>query len=137
LSTSKIKLMNPPGLFDPSAFGFSHVAVAPPGATLVFIAGQSGGDENGNYSSDFSDQLNKSFAHLRIALAAAGALPEDVVKITILSVDHDDEKLTLIAQAAEKMWGERKPTSTLIPVLRLAGKNMLFEIDAIAVIQNH
>ncbi len=137
MSKEEIKLLNPAGLFDPSEYGFSHVAIAPAGATVVYIAGQSGGDENGNYSSDFADQLKNSFAHLRVALAAAGARPEAVVKITVLSVDHNEEKLRLISQAAHTMWGERKPTSTLIPVPRLASKNMLFEIDAVAVILNN
>jgi enamine deaminase RidA (YjgF/YER057c/UK114 family) len=35
------------------------------------------------------------------------------------------------------MWpGNQKPASTLIPVPRLAGEGLLFEIDAVAAIPN-
>ncbi len=66
----------------------------PSGSSLVYIAGQYGADENDNLvSDDFAIQMKQSFANLKIALAAVSATPEDVVKITILSVNHDEEKL--------------------------------------------
>ena len=130
-----LKFLNPPGLNDPSNYGYTHVVIAPPETTTVYISGQYGADENGNLvSNEFSDQLDRSFANLKTALAAAGATPEDVVKITILSVNHDREKQRLISQARNAMWPDRKPASTLIPVPKLALDGMLFEIDAIAVI---
>jgi enamine deaminase RidA (YjgF/YER057c/UK114 family) len=59
------------------------------------------------------------------------------VKITVLSVDHDAEKQQLISAARNQMWsGDRQPTSTLIPVPRLAVEGLLFEIDAVAAIPN-
>jgi len=69
-------------------------------------------------------------------LAAVGATPEQVVKITVLSVDHDERKQKLISAARNKMWSDDliKPASTLIPVPRLAGDGMLFEIDAVVAI---
>ena len=82
-------------------------------------------------------QLEDAFLNLRKALAAIGAIPDDVVKITILSVNHDIEKLKLISAARKKMWpGDNKPASMLIPVPRLASDGMLFEIDAVAVVGN-
>lgn len=131
----KPQSINPAGLHDPSPYGYNHVVIAPPGATLVYIAGQYGADENDNLvSDDFADQLKRSFENLRTALAAISATPEDVVKITIFSVDHNAEKQRLISMARNAMWTGRKPASTLIPVPRLAVDGMLFEIDAIAVI---
>ncbi|MEM8810809.1 MAG: RidA family protein [Cyanobacteria bacterium P01_G01_bin.38] len=126
--------LNPPGLNDPSSYGFTQAIVVPAGATLAYIAGQGGGKPGGAYSDSFSDQVEQSLANLRTALAAVGARPEDVVKITVLSVDHTDEKLRLISAARNAFWPNQKPASTLIPVPRLASSGMLFEIDAIAVI---
>lgn len=88
-------------------------------------------------AADFAAQLKQAFANLRTALTAVGAIPEQVVKITILSVDHDAEKQCLISAERNALWqGERKPASTLIPVPRLAVKGLLFEIDAIVAISN-
>ncbi|WP_218107949.1 RidA family protein [Nostoc sp. KVJ20] len=95
-------------------------------------------DETGNLvAADFAAQLKQAFANLRAALAAVGATPEEVVKITVLSVDHDAEKQQLISATRNQVWsGDRKPTSTLIPVPRLAVEGLLFEIDAVAAIPN-
>jgi enamine deaminase RidA (YjgF/YER057c/UK114 family) len=65
------------------------------------------------------------------------SMPEQVVKITLLCVDHNAEKQRLISLERNAMWnGDRKPASTLIPVPKLAVDGMLFEIDAVAVISN-
>ena len=120
---------------DTSDYGFSQVVVVPSGTKLVYIAGQGGADENGNYGS-FTEQLERAFASLETALKAVEATPEDVVKITILSVEHNEEKLSLISAKRRSFWSHHKPASTLIPVPRLASDGMLFEIDAIAVISN-
>jgi enamine deaminase RidA (YjgF/YER057c/UK114 family) len=134
--TKEIQRINPVGLSDPSEYGFAHIIVVPAGASLVYIAGQFGEDENGNpVSDDFATQLKQAFSNLRTALAAAGATPEQVVKITLLSVAHNAEKQRLISIERNAMWkGDRKPASTLIPVPRLALDWMLFEIDAVAVL---
>ena len=133
--TQKIKRINPDELGSPTNYGFTNVVLVPSDRTLIFIAGQGGRDAEGNLG-DFAAQLKQAFTNLRIALTAAGATPEQVVKITILSVDHDASKQKLISAERNKMWGDDllKPASTLIPVPRLAGDGMLFEIDAVAAI---
>ena len=135
--TKKIQRINPAELGNPSHYGFTNVVIVPADKTLVFIAGQGGRDERGNLG-DFATQLKQAFSNLRTALAAAGATPEQVVKITVLSVDHDAKKQELISTERNAMWSDDlvKPASTLIPVPRLAGDGMLFEIDAIAAIPN-
>lgn len=132
----EIQRINPVGLYDPSPNGYTHVAIAPPGATIIYVAGQGGEDEKGNLVGDFAAQLTQAFANLRIALTAAGAHPEHVVKLTTLVVDHNESKLQQLTAVVQAMWGERAPTQTLIPVPRLALDGMLFEVDAVAVIPN-
>ncbi|HAA30800.1 MAG TPA: hypothetical protein DCE56_27760 [Cyanobacteria bacterium UBA8553] len=132
----EIQRINPVGLYDPSANGYTHVAIVPPGATLIYVAGQGGEDENGTLVDDFAVQLKQAFANLCVALTAAGASPENVVKLTTLVVDHNESKLQLLGVQVQAMWGEQTPTQTLIPVPRLALDGMLFEVDAVAVIPN-
>ena len=130
-----MQYINPPELGDSSHYGFSQAVIVPPGSQLVYIAGQGGADRNGDYGT-FTQQLKQSFANLHTALTAVGAVPEDVVKITILSVNHNEDKLKLISAQRRSFWSNHKPASTLIPVPRLASDRMLFEIDAIALISN-
>ena len=130
---SNVKRVNPPRMKDPSDYGFTQAVVVPSGSKLVYIAGQGGADEKGNYGS-FTEQMDRAFASLHNALTAVGATPENVVKITILSVEHNEEKLGLISAKRRSFWSHHKPASTLIPVPRLASDGMLFEIDAIAII---
>ena len=133
--TQKIQHINPQELGNPSNYGFTNVVVVPSDRTLIFIAGQGGRDLEGNLG-DFATQLKQAFANLRMALTAVSATPEQVVKITVLSVDHNAEKQKLISAERNKMWSDAliKPASTLIPVPRLAGEGMLFEIDAVVAI---
>lgn len=134
---SEIQRLNPERLADSSHYGYAQITIVPSGTKLVYIAGQLGEDKNGHFPSDFEGQLKQAFANLWIALEAVGATPEQVIKITVLSVDHDSEKQRLISAERNAMWqGDRKPVSTLIPVPRLAVDGALFEIDAIAAISN-
>ena len=132
--TQTIQHINPPELDNTSNYGFTNIVVVPAGKKLIFIAGQSGLDDRGHLG-DFEAQLKQAFLNLRKALSAVGVTPEQVVKITILSVDHDAEKQKSISAERNAMWPDAliKPTSTLIPVPRLAGDGMLFEINAVAV----
>ena len=129
------KFSNPESLFDPAPYGFSHVATVPATSQLVFVAGQ-GGEENseGQLSADFKTQVRHALQNVAIALQSKGLTMNAVVKVTTLVVDHDDEKLRIIIEAFGSTWpGRNFPVNTLIPVPRLALKNMLVEIDAVAV----
>lgn len=130
-----VTLINPPGLFDPSSHGFSHVATVPAGTRLVFLAGQGGETADGALSPDFRIQVRQAFANLKTALNAAGASTQHVAKQTVLIVDHSEEKLQVFGEELERAFGPGlKPACTLIPVPRLALDGMQFEIEAIAVL---
>lgn len=128
------RFINPVGLYDPTPNGYTHVVIAPTQGTTVYIAGQGGEDKNGNLADDFVTQLKQAFANLRIALAAADARPEHVVKISTFIVNHSESKLEHLTTEVFAMWGNQTPAQTLVPVPRLALNGMLFEIDAVAVI---
>jgi enamine deaminase RidA (YjgF/YER057c/UK114 family) len=124
-------IINPPGLFDPAPYGFSHIVSA---GRIVFIAGQGGEDPEGRYADGFEAQLTQAFANLATALRAADAEPRHVVKITTLLVNHDQGKLGPLSVAVRGLFGDHLPAQTLIPVPRLALDPMLFEVEAIAVL---
>lgn len=130
-----IQYKNPKALFDPTPYAFSHSAApAESEGKYVFISGQSGGEGlNHHLSKDFRTQVKISLQNLKMVLAEYGLEVKDVLKITILIVDHNQEKLTIWSEEIHKVWkGHQFPASTLIPVPKLALDNMLIEVDAVA-----
>ncbi|MFK5732595.1 MAG: RidA family protein [Gammaproteobacteria bacterium] len=133
--SSALQLSNPEGLYDPSANAYSHVAEVQAGSRLLFIAGQGGEDAQGNLSPLFAEQARQALANLRLALASKGAGLAQVCKLTLLIVEHDQQRLRQWVAEADRAWGtQMKPTCTLIPVPRLALDGMLVEIDAVAAV---
>ena len=129
-----ITRLNPDGLADPSYHGYSQVTSVSAGMRLIFVAGQLGDGPNGERAESFEGQVQTAFDNLRIALEAAGATPQDVLKINVLVVGHDDNRLAFVSAARRAFFGDHKPASLLIPVPRLATDWMLFEIDAVAAV---
>ena len=131
-----VTLINPAGLYDPAPNGYSHVAKMAAGSRLVFIAGQGGETEAGALVPDFRLQVRQALANLRTALAAAGAGATDIAKLTVLIVDHSEERLHVFGEELNLALGSGpKPACTLIPVPRLALDGMLFEVEAVAVLR--
>ena len=125
------KFVNPGHLADTTQYGYSQAAIVPPGAEVIFIAGQIGIRDEG--PNDFESQVDRAFDNLVAALEAAGGRVEDVVKITLLIKDHDEQKLQVLVKKRRQVFGENPPASTLIPVPALAFESLEFEIDAVAV----
>ena len=133
---TQLKFINPPGLYDPRPNGYSHVVVAEAPARLIYIAGQGGENADGVLSEDFGTQVKQALNNLQTALDAAGAGLANVAKLTVLIVDHSEERLGIFGGALGAVWGDNPaPACTLIPVPRLALDGMLFEIEATAIRQ--
>ena len=132
-----LTFINPPGLYDPRANGYSHVAVVPAQCRTIHIAGQGGENPAGQLSRDFDEQLQQAFTNLHTALVAAGADMHHVAKLTVLVVDHTEQRLASFSRAARNAWPDgAAPACTLIPVPRLALDAMLIEIEATAVLSD-
>ena len=125
--------INPKDLPVPQTY--SQVVVAT-GSKLVFIAGQEPEDLHGELvgRGDLATQARQVFANLGRALAAAGAAPTQVTRITIYVVDYDrDECLPIIEEARVGLFGDHKPADVVLGVARLS-PDYLIEVDAFAVI---
>ena len=79
-----IKRVNPPGILTPR--GYTHV-VSVTGGRTVYISGQISANAKGEVvgKGDIKAQTTQVFESLKVALAAAGASPKDVVKITFFA----------------------------------------------------
>ena len=74
------------------------------------------------------------FANVGRALAAAGARPDQVAKITIYVVQYRREHLPVIEEARAAVFGAHMPADTLLGVAALSRPEYLIEVDAFAVI---
>ncbi len=116
------------------ANGYSHAVVAEGSNRIAYIAGQGGEDETSALSSDFAEQVRQAYDNLATALDAVGATPQQVTKLTTYVVDYDPSMLDVMTRHANEIFGTSLPAQTLVPVPRLALDGMLFEVDAIAVL---
>lgn len=131
----KLTIVNPPNLHDPSPNGYSTAVIVPNNSRVAYISGQGGQDSTGALSPDFAAQVKQAYANLRAALDALGARPDQVAKLTVFVVDHDMSKLGVLTQNVKEMFGETLPAQTLVPVPKLAIDPMLFEVEAVVVLE--
>lgn len=112
--------------------GYSH-AVAATGR-LVAVSGQLPVDAEGRVvdPSDPLVQARQVFANLTAALAAAGAKPKDVIRLTFYLIDMGD--LHAVRSARDEFIGTGPaPASSLVQVGALVLPETRIEIDALAV----
>lgn len=130
----KLTIVNPKNLYDPTPNGYSTAVIVPAGAKVAYISGQGGQDSTGGLSPDFAVQVKQAYANLRAALEGIGAKPDQVAKLTVFVVDHDMSKLGVLTQNVKEMFGDTLPAQTLVPVPKLAIDPMLFEVEAVVVL---
>jgi 2-iminobutanoate/2-iminopropanoate deaminase len=115
------------GLAEP----ISHYTDAVVAGDTLYISGIVPVDADGGVvGDDVAAQARQVFANMKLVLAAAGATPADVVKVTVYLLDVDDRPL--INPVRQEFFGSARPASTLVEVSRLAVPGALLEIEAIA-----
>jgi len=127
--------INPDDLPTPATY--TQVVVAT-GSKLVFVSGQEPEDVHGKLvgRGDSAAQARQVFGNLGRALAAAGARPQHVSKITIYVVNYKrDECLPIIEESRIALFGDHKPADVVVGVATLS-PDYLIEVDAIAVIDH-
>ncbi len=125
---------NPTSLCPTS--GWTHV-VSVSGGKTVYISGQVGIDKNGEVvgKGDMQRQTEQAFENVRLALEAAGATFENVVKTNLYVVGLHNEHVPIIREVRSRfISAEQPPASTLVGVSALVGTDWLIEIEAVAVL---
>ena len=112
----------------------SHYADAVRAGDLLFVSGCVPVDADGNLvgGDDVVAQAERVFENVGAVLAAAGAGPQDVVKVTVFLTDVDDRPA--INPVRQRFFGETRPASTLVEVGRLAIPGAKIEVEAVAVL---
>ena len=112
----------------------SHYTDAVRAGDLLFVSGVVPIDAEGQLvgGNDVAEQARAVFEGLRRVLAAAGAGPQDVVKVTVFLTDVDDRPT--INPVRQEFFGPTRPASTLVEVSRLAIPGAKLEVEAVAVL---
>ncbi|GEK00058.1 RidA family protein [Streptomyces sp. 1-11] len=131
MSTERV---NPPELSPPT--GFSHAVVAT-GTRVVFLAGQTALDADGEVTGDtLVEQFEKALANLLTALRAAGGTPADLARVTVYTTDVAGYRAD--ARWLGRVWresaGRDYPAMAVVQVVRLWDERALVELDGFAVL---
>jgi len=113
---------------------YAYAAILPGGAGLVFTAGACPLDESGETvaPADLVGQAEQVMANLSIALEAAGARLEDVVKTTVYVTSSDRGDLVAVWDVVSRHFGDHDAPSTLLGVSVLGYPGQLVEVEAVA-----
>jgi len=116
---------------------YAYAAVAHDVSRLVFTAGACPLDENGETVAvgDVVGQTEQVMANLEIALLAAGAGLNDVVKTTMYVASQRREDLLAAWEVVQGRFGNHDVPSTLLGVALLGYRDQLVEVEAVAALR--
>jgi enamine deaminase RidA (YjgF/YER057c/UK114 family) len=130
---SALRPVNPAGWARPK--GYSNGVVGR--GSLVFIAGQVGWNAEERFESDdFIAQARQALANTVAVLAAAGAKPEHVARMTwyVLSKQEYVARVAEVGAAYRDIMGRNFPAMTLVEVGALVADRAKVEIESTALI---
>jgi enamine deaminase RidA (YjgF/YER057c/UK114 family) len=116
--------------------GFSHgVALDGPGRWIV-LAGQTGGDEKGDYAPDLAAQVGTALKRIIRLLSDAGAGPQHIVRLTWYLTSRSEYEAAGpgIGAAWKETLGKNFPPSTLLFIGGLVDARAKVEIEVTAFI---
>ena len=125
--------IQPPGWAEPKGYANGVLAT---GAQL-YIGGQIGWNAQQQFESDdFVAQTRQALQNIAAVLAAAGAAPEHMVRMTwyITDLHEYTARLKEIGAAYRQVLGKNFPAMTCVQVAGLVEERALVEIEVTAVL---
>ena len=123
--------MNAEGLYAGAPYHYAAVVDA---RRMVFAAGACPIDEDGVVvPGGIEAQAAKAVANLFVALDAAGAAKNDVLKTTVYVASSNQAELVQAWEVIAAAFSPARPPSTLLGVAVLGYTDQLVEIEAVAV----
>src|SRR5919202_1807787 len=123
--------INPERLGRPR--GYANGVLTPPGARVLFVAGQIGWDERQRIvSDDFVEQFARALENVLSVVQEAGGAPGSVGRMTIYVTDKR-EYLARTRELGERyraLMGSHYPAMTLVEVRSLLEDGAKVEIEA-------
>ena len=130
----QVNYINPSGLHKNPAY--TNVVTVTGPAKTIYIGGQNAVDMSGAIigKGDFKKQTEQILTNIQIALAAAGAQLQHVIKWNLYVVQG--QSLQEGFEVFQRIWGNRPnpPVITVVIVAGLAHPDFLAEMEAVAVV---
>jgi enamine deaminase RidA (YjgF/YER057c/UK114 family) len=103
---------------------------------IVVTGGVVGWDEQGVFPTGFVAQAAQTFRNIRAILAAGGAAPHHMVRLTWYVVDVEEYLAGLreLGRAYREIFGAHYPAMAVVQVVRLVEREARIEIEATAVV---
>jgi enamine deaminase RidA (YjgF/YER057c/UK114 family) len=132
-SAPGLRSVNPPGWPQPKGYANGITGRG----RLVFVAGQIGWNEAQIFATDdFVGQLEQALRNTVAVLAAAGARPEHVARMTWYVTDKREylASLPAIGRAWREILGRHFPAMALVQVVALIEDRAKIEIETTALV---
>jgi 2-iminobutanoate/2-iminopropanoate deaminase len=112
----------------------SHYTDAVRAGDQLYVSGCVPVDGDGKLvgGDDVVEQTRQVFRNIGAILEAAGARPQDVVKVVVYLTDIGDR--AQINPVRQEFFGDARPASTLVEISRLAVPGAKIEVEAVAVL---
>jgi len=127
-------VLHPPSWPRPSGYANGSAAQG----KIVAVAGQVGWDPRTErvVSADFAEQARQALRNVAEVLAAGGAAPAHVVRLTWYVTDRDAYLAAreAVGRAYREVFGTHYPAMTLVIVAGLLEPGAMVEIEATAVV---
>jgi enamine deaminase RidA (YjgF/YER057c/UK114 family) len=131
----KKRYLNPDGLNEPRFY--THAVTVAGSGKLVYVSGQVSWDAKGTVvgKGDLRAQSEQVFRNVGLALAAAGAGWDDVVKMNGYMVGMSPERVNVYREVRTRfLKSGALPASTLVGVERLVDPDLLLEVEVVAAV---
>jgi len=131
-----LEFVHPDGWMQPK--GYSSGVLAPPGARILFVAGQVAWDAREQLvgAGDFAAQFEQALRNVLEVVRAAGGSPADVARLTVFV--SDKQAYAAVPKELGLVWrrlmGRHYPAMALVEVSALLEEGALVEIEATAAI---
>jgi enamine deaminase RidA (YjgF/YER057c/UK114 family) len=134
----KIDVSSGPQVLQPSGWpvpkGYANGMAAD--GRIVVTGGVIGWDTEGRLAQGFVAQARQTLANIAEILAAGGAKPDHLVRLTWYVVDIEEYLASLkeLGRIYREIFGAHYPAMALVQVVRLVEKDARVEIEATAVV---
>ena len=125
-------VLNPAGWPQPKGYANGIKARG----EMVFTGGMVGWDDNQKFPQGLAAQTRQTLKNIVAVLAAGGARPEHIVRMTwyVTDIDNYRSSLVQVGEAYREVMSRHYPAMALVEVKSLVERAALVEIEATAVI---
>jgi enamine deaminase RidA (YjgF/YER057c/UK114 family) len=99
---------------------------------VIAVTGSVGINADGSYSPSLADQTRRSLAIIRAAIEALGGRMEQVIRTRMYVTDVS--KWEEVARVHGEVFGEIRPATSIVQVVRLIDSEAQIEIEADAIV---